>query len=288
MTTATLPDAFAACETITRDEARNFYYGIRLLPPQKRAALCSLYALARRIDDIGDEDRPREDKIRALAALRQDLQRIDASTDPVLLAVAATARDFQVPLEAFLELIDGVEMDLADVTYETFEDLTVYCRRVAGSIGRLCLSVFGAGTDPRAPMYADQLGIALQQTNILRDIREDLLIGRVYLPQQELKEHGITLELDAQGSLCDPEARLAAYIGFAAARAENWYALGGRLLPELDSRSSACCAAMSGIYHRLLTRIRKNPSDVYGSRLSLPGWEKGAVAVSALARGGLR
>ncbi len=277
-------DAYVACEDITRQEAKNFYYGIRLLPPAKRSALCSLYALARRIDDIGDCDAPAGERAENLAVLRKSLSTIDRSSDPVLAAVSQTARDYPVPMDAFYELVDGVEMDLAGVHYEDFHDLTIYCRRVAGSVGRLCLSIFGSGSDPRAPRFADQLGIALQQTNILRDIREDLITGRVYLPSAELARFGATVELDERGALSDPEARLAEYIAFAAARAEHWYDLGLRLLPELDGRSAACCAAMAGIYHHLLGRIRTRPTSVYDGRLSLPAWEKGRVALTALGR----
>ncbi len=277
-------EAYVACEDITRQEAKNFYYGIRLLPPAKRSALCSLYALARRIDDIGDCDAPAAERAENLATLRKSLSTIDRSSDPVLAAVSQTARDYPVPMDAFYELVDGVEMDLAGVHYEDFHDLTIYCRRVAGSVGRLCLAIFGSGSDPRAPRFADQLGIALQQTNILRDIREDLMTGRVYLPSAELTRFGATVELDERGALSDPEAHLAEYITFAAARAEHWYDLGLRLLPELDGRSAACCAAMAGIYHHLLRRIRTRPTAVYDGRLSLPTWEKGRVALTALGK----
>lgn len=280
----TVQEAFAAAEAVTRTEARNFYYGIRLLPVPKRQGLCALYALARRIDDIGDDDAPLETKRTALGLVRKQLSDLDASTDPVLVAVAETARRYPVPLDAFEELLDGVEMDLRGATYESFDELRVYCRCVAGSIGRLCLSIFGKGTDPRAPLFADQLGIALQQTNILRDIREDLLLGRVYLPRQELADFGVNLQLDDAGALHDPDARLAAYISFAAERAEHWYDLGLRLLPQLDHRSAASCAAMAGIYHHLLLRIRENPTAVYERRMSLPPHEKGRVALAALAK----
>lgn len=280
----TVQEAFAAAEAVTRTEARNFYYGIRLLPVPKRQGLCALYALARRIDDIGDDDAPLETKRTALGLVRKQLSDLDASTDPVLVAVAETARRYPVPLDAFEELLDGVEMDLRGATYESFDELRVYCRCVAGSIGRLCLSIFGTGTDPRAPLFADQLGIALQQTNILRDIREDLLLGRVYLPREELADFGVNLQLDDAGALHDPDARLAAYISFAAERAEHWYDLGLRLLPQLDHRSAASCAAMAGIYHHLLLRIRENPTAVYERRMSLPPHEKGRVALAALAK----
>lgn len=283
----TLDPALVHAEQITRTEARNFYYGIRLLPTDKRQGLCAVYALARRIDDIGDGEASPEVKRASLALIRKQLSDIDGCTDPVLAAVGGTARRFPVPLDAFAELLDGVEMDLSDVTYDTFDDLRGYCRCVAGSIGRLCLSIFGndrPGSDARATLFADQLGIALQQTNILRDIREDLLLGRVYLPSEELADFGVRLRLDDTGALHDPDARLAAYITFAADRAQHWYDLGLRLLPQLDHRSAACCAAMAGIYHHLLRRIRQNPTAVYERRMSLPPHEKGRVALTALAR----
>ncbi|WP_036503593.1 presqualene diphosphate synthase HpnD [Nocardia aobensis] len=277
--------AYDTCERITRIEAKNFYYGIRLLPPEKRSALCALYALARRIDDIGDEQGEPAAKTEALTLLRKELDKVTGGAgtdDPVLFAVADTARRYPVPLGAFGELIDGVQADVDGVTYTDFGELTHYCRCVAGAVGRLCLSIFGSGGDPCAPLYADQLGIALQQTNILRDIREDLGNGRVYLPRDELRRFGVQLELDAGGALDDPNGGLAALIRTGAERAENWYCLGLRLIPHLDGRSAACCAAMAGIYRRLNERIRANPVAVYNRRLSLSGREKTRVASGAL------
>lgn len=283
---STIEQAYAECERITRAEAGNFYYGIRLLPPAKRSALCAVYALARRIDDIGDGDLPLDGKHRALAEVRKQIGEIDDSPDPVLAAVADAGRRYPVPLDAFEELVDGVQSDLADVRIADFDELVVYCRRVAGSVGRLCLSIFGVTTaDPRTTLYADQLGIALQQTNILRDIREDLGTGRVYLPQDELERFGVRLAFDDVGALDDPAGRLAAYIRFAAGRAGDWYSLGARLVPHLDRRSAACCGAMSGIYRRLLRRIAEDPALVYDRRLSLSVSEKARVALGALAGG---
>jgi 15-cis-phytoene synthase len=175
-----------------------------------------------------------------------------------------------------------VEMDVLGRRYTTFEELAGYCRCVAGSVGRLCLGVFGARPDPAAPRYADALGIALQQTNILRDIREDLGNGRVYLPQSELDRFGVELRLTGDGALADPDGRLAALIRFSAARAGNWYDEGLRLVPLLDRRSAACAVAMSGIYRRLLDSIAARPALVYDQRLSLSGWRKAGVAARAL------
>jgi len=279
---ATVEEAYRACESVTRDQARNFFYGIRLLPADKRDGLCALYALSRRVDDIGDGDAPVDTKADALARLRTEVHAMDASTDPVLVAVADTIRRYPVPAGALDELIDGVEMDIEGRSYATFDDLVVYCRCVAGAVGRLCLGVFGHRADPDASGYADALGIALQQTNILRDIREDLHNGRVYLPKEDLDRFGVSLELDTDGSLTDPHGHLADLIRDAAERNRGWYERGRRLLPLLDRRSRACTDAMSGIYRHLLTRIAADPAAVYTGRLSLSGWQKAAVAAKAL------
>jgi len=284
--TATLDDAYVTCADITRTQARNFSYGIRLLPPDKRAALCAVYALARRIDDIGDGDLPTALKQSALQRVRAELASLGDSADPVLLAVDDAARRFPVPLEAFGELLDGVEMDVVGAHFATFEDLVHYCRCVAGSIGRLCLGVFGASDMTVAPAYADALGIALQQTNILRDIREDLGNGRVYLPQEDLDRFEAVLRLDDDGRLVDDEGRLSALVRWSADRARGWYDDGLRLVPLLDRLSAACCSAMSGIYRRLLDQIAADPSSIRDRRLSLSAWAKTGVAVRSMVGAG--
>lgn len=285
----TVDDAYRTCEQITRSAAKNFYYGIRLLTPDRRAALCAVYALARRIDDIGDGDLPADSRRALLTLLRDDLRHIDHATDPVLVAVAHAAHRYPIPLDAFGELVDGVQMDLDLTEYQDFDELVVYCRRVAGSIGRLCLSVFGparpAESAPTAE-YADQLGIALQQTNILRDVREDLMNGRVYLPREELERFGVRLGLDTRGRLADPDGGLAALVRSMAARAQEWYALGLRLVPYLDRRSAACTLAMTGIYRDLLGQISQDPTRVYAARMSLSPMRKARLAAISLARAG--
>ncbi|KLL11883.1 MULTISPECIES: presqualene diphosphate synthase HpnD [Protofrankia] len=283
----TVEEAYASCEALTREAARNFAYGIRLLPVDKRAALSAVYAFARRLDDIGDGDLPLEEKAIRLAAARTDITGLGAaSSDPVLIALDDACRRFPIPVDAFCELIDGVEMDLRGVTYESFDDLVEYCRRVAGTIGRLSLGIFGtqaAHADARAATVADELGIALQQTNILRDVREDLITGRIYLPRAELEKAGITLALGPDGRLGGPEDALVEYLRECAQRADEWYGRGLKLLTMLDRRSAACCGAMAGIYLRLNRRIRTDPTPVLQQRLSLPGWEKAVVAARSLA-----
>ncbi|MEU4667874.1 presqualene diphosphate synthase HpnD [Amycolatopsis sp. NPDC023774] len=279
---STVEEAYEHCALVTKEQARNFYYGIRLLPPDKRSALCAVYALARIVDDIGDGDLVPEAKLQGLADIRKSLGDLSASTDPVYVAVADAARRYPIPLGAFEELLDGVEMDVTGREYVRFEDLVEYCRCVAGSVGRLCLGVFGSKPEPEAPTYADELGIALQQTNILRDIREDLLNGRVYLPKEDLDKFGVELKVGEDGRLADDGGGLTALVHFSAARARDWYARGLKLVPSLDRRSAACCTAMSGIYRTLLDRIDQQPSLVFDRRLSLSGREKAVVAVRAL------
>jgi 15-cis-phytoene synthase len=272
--------AYLVCEGITRARARNFYYGIRLLPLEKRRAMCAVYALARRIDDIGDGDLPRDEKFAQLAAVRADLAAIEARVDdPVLVAVADAQDRFGLPFDAFCDLVDGVEMDVVGTEFERFDDLVGYCRRVAGTIGRLSLAVFGNG-EPQAEALADDLGVALQLTNILRDVREDREQGRFYLPQEDLRRFGCDGG-DLDGA---PLHAWVALLRFEAARNREWFDRGLQLLPLLDARSAACVATMAGIYRGILDRIERQPEEVLRGRISLPAWEKGWVAMRSMAR----
>jgi 15-cis-phytoene synthase len=274
-----LTEAYRECERITWSQARNFAYGIRLLPPAKRRGLAVIYAFARRIDDIGDGALPSERKIADLESARQAVLNLNGNgrDDPVLLALADVKRNFPVPMEAFGELIDGCVADVRGTRYETFEDLHYYCRCVAGSIGRLSLGIFGTGHDlDEAARLADSLGVALQLTNILRDIREDHQNGRIYLPAEDLAKFDV--DLDAPNP-----SQFSRLVDFEAERARDWYATGWQLLPMLDRRSAACTGAMAGIYRQLLERIAARPGSVLSSRVSLSTGEKAMVAVRALA-----
>lgn len=282
--------AYSYCETVTGQQARNFAYGIRLLPADKRQAMSALYAFSRRVDDIGDGELAPETKHERLEATRALLERIrkgdvdQDDTDPVAVALADAAERFPIPLGGLDELIDGVLMDVRGETYETWDDLKVYCRCVAGAIGRLSLGVFGtqAGAQgaERAPEYADTLGLALQLTNILRDVREDAGNGRVYLPADDLAKFGCTDGFRA--ATPPPGADFAGLVHYEVRRARALFAEGYRLLPMLDRRSGACVAAMAGIYRRLLDRIERDPEAVLRGRVSLPGREKAYVAVRGL------
>jgi len=277
-----LLDAYEVCAAITKTEAANFSYGIRLLPSYKRDALSAVYALARRIDDIADgEEVPVPQRAEELDRLRRAIESAPPPDDPVLVAVSDAASRLPIPMGAFGELIDGAQMDVTGRRYQTFAELETYCRCVAGAVGRLCLGVFGSEPDPAAPRYADALGIALQQANILRDLREDLLNGRVYVPAEDLDRFGVRLRIEG-GRLADPDGSLARLIRFSAERAWAWFADGQRLIPLLDWRSAASARAMAGIYATLLDRIADRPSLVYGGRLSLPVRQKAAIAAKAL------
>lgn len=277
--------AYTRCEEITRSEARNFSYGIRLLPDDKRRAMSALYAVARRIDDIGDGDGPPGDRLDALSGVKKDLAAIvtdpsSAGDDPVLVALADASRRFHLPMGALDELVEGCEMDVTGTRYPTVDDLVGYCRRVAGTVGRLSLAIYGTAQPAVAEPLADALGVALQITNIVRDIVEDRDgMGRIYLPEEDLAR------FDVYPDLSGPRDALVALICYETGRAEEWYRRGLQLLPMLDRRSRACTAAMAGIYWRLLQRIRRQPESVLQKRVSLPGWEKAAVAARALARG---
>jgi phytoene synthase len=270
--------AYDFCEAVTRQEAKNFAYGIRLLKKPERQALSAVYALARRIDDIGDGRAAPEEKLAGLQTIRKEIDPIDPETnDPVLVAVADAARRYGLAMSCFGEIIDGCEMDVAGTSYETIDDLVGYCRRVAGSVGRLSLAIFGSRQAEQAVPLADALGVAFQLTNILRDILEDRAIGRVYLPRKDAESVGCA------PSLSGPPAEIARLVALECRRADVWFDEGLQLVSLLDGRGRACVCAMAGIYKRLLTRIEREPMAVTEGRVSLPAWEKVLVAGRSLA-----
>lgn len=297
------------CAQLTRSAAANFFYGIALLPPSKRRAMCAIYAFARRVDDIGDGDLPRERKLALLEEQRAALADIATATpgaQPELVAVALadSYRRFGLPLEALGDLIDGVRMDVVGESYQSFEQLVLYCRRVAGSIGRLSLAIFGSHELRSAWTLADDLGVAMQLTNILRDLHEDAQRGRVYLPSEDLVRYHLhdagpigaaeVIELARQGALAEPSVvagldggdvgQLFALMRYQALRAHDWFHRGMALIPLLDRRSAACVMAMTGIYRKLLWRIQDRPDLSLASRMSLPVHAKATVAIGSVLR----
>ncbi len=288
--------AYARCEQITREQAANFYWGIRLLSRERRLAMCAAYAFARRVDDIGDGELPVELQLAELAAQDAALAALGRGeadpADPVMLALADARGRFPLPLDALGELVAGVRMDAEDTRYEDFEDLLPYCRRVAGAVGRVCLAIFGVrrsrlGDPAHAYQLADDLGVALQLTNILRDVREDAGLGRVYLPAEDLRRFGLpTAPAELLAALppaagADPAA-FEGLVAFEAARARDWFDRGLQLTALLDRRSAACVLAMAGIYRRLLEKIDAEPRRALEGRMSLSSAEKARVAARGL------
>ena len=311
-----IEEAYRHCESITRARAANFYYGIRLLPHDRRRGMCAVYAFARRVDDIGDGTLQAAEKLsrldaeaRALAELEAGDEQALGGSDPVIVALGDTYQRFTLPAGALAELIEGVRMDVTGVSYEHFDELVLYCRRVAGAIGRVCLPIFGARDEAstegsKAEALADDLGVAMQLTNILRDVREDAENGRVYLPAEDLRRFGLIAEHEERSApaLLASLARgvaaagapaadgegigpLDALVRFEVERAHQWFQRGMELAPLLDRRSAACLRAMAGIYRRLLNRIQAHPERALAERMSLPVSEKLWVAASSMLGG---
>jgi phytoene synthase len=272
----TAEDAYAEVERLTRQRARNFAYGIMLLPRSKRRAIAAIYAFARQVDDIADGPLPSEEKRALLEQLRD---RLDAppGDEAMLVALTDARQRYAIPADALMALIDGGAQDTLQTRYAEFDDLRVYCSRVAGAVGRACVAVYGADE----PVRAETLGIALQLINIIRDVAEDWDLGRVYLPQDELSRFGVG-EDDIAARRVTPQWR--DLMGFQAGRARAHLAEGLTLLDHLDRRSAACVATFAGLYRSTLERIENDGFDVFGGAPTLSPVAKLRVVGAALAR----
>jgi phytoene synthase len=261
---ATLDDAYACCQRITREIARTFYYGSLFLPPAKRRASWALYAFCRIADDIADEPGLYPDPIAGLARWRQALLDTYAGhpRGPVMRAWAGALARYPIPLQPALDLLDGVKMDLHGGAYETFDQLRLYCYRVAGTAGLLMAPVLGYD-DPRALDAAVDLGIAMQLTNILRDLGEDTRRGRVYIPADELAAFGYTRAELERG---ERTPAFHALMRFQIARAEDYYQRGLRGVPLLDADARLAIALCGVLYRAILRRIQRNGYDVFTRR----------------------
>jgi phytoene synthase len=276
--TVTVGAAYETARRVAHDSGSTFYRGMRLLPRERRDALFAIYALARRIDDIADGDLAADAKLAALDVVRAALAAPSASDDPVVVAVADAASRFPIPLDAFQDLIDGAEADTRGTQYADFAALEHYCRCVAGSIGRLSLGVFGTSDRVGAEPLADDLGVALQLGNILRDVVADLRAGRSYLPAEDLERFGCAIE---DGRITGDAELL---IAFEAERALVWLRRGLGLVPLLDRTSARCVLAMTAAYARLVERIAAQPAIALRSRVTLPAWQKHLVVARSLVR----
>jgi phytoene synthase len=269
-------EAYAEVERLTRQRARNFAYGIMLLPRPKRRAIAAIYAFARRVDDIADGSLPDADKRERLEELRAQLS-APPGEDSMLVALADARSHFPIPLDALTALIDGGVQDTEQTRYADFEELRGYCSRVAGAVGRACVGVYGADEPERAAT----LGIALQLINIIRDVAEDWGLGRVYLPQDELARYGVG-EADIAAGLATAQWR--ELMAFQAARARAHLAEGLTLLDHLDRRSGACVGTFAGLYSSMLDRIEADGFDVFDGTPSLSPVAKLRVVGAALTR----
>ena len=260
--------AYGLCEHITRARARNLYYAIEPLPAYRRRALCAIFAFARRVDDAAHGSLHRTQKLWLLAQARAGIPHdgTPRPVDPVLVALRDVTRRFPIPLASLEDLIDGVESDVHGVTYETFEDLVRHCRQVAGSIGRLSVAVLGSLDPAAASELADDFGVAVQLTNLLRDMVEDFERGGIYLPREDLELFGCPA--DPLSALPELLSRVTRY---EARRNREWYEHGLLLLPLLDSRGAACVAAIAGNYQRILDRIEYSTHDALRRRISRSG-----------------
>jgi phytoene synthase len=261
-------EAYAEVGRITRREAKNFAYGIMVLPRQKRQAIAAIYAFARKVDDVADGELPPEEKRAQLEELRAALDEDPA--EPVFVALRDARERFSIPHEPLSALIDGGLQDLEQSTYRDFAELRGYCEKVAGAVGLACVPVYGSDDTERAMT----LGIALQLINIIRDVDEDRQLGRVYLPQDELAAFGVK-ELS-------PSPEFRELMAFQAERARTYLAEGLRLLDSLDRRSALCVGTFAGLYRETLDRIEAGGFDVFGEKTRLSAPRKLAVVAREL------
>ena len=269
---ADLDASYARCNSIARASRSSFYLAFFGLRKEKRNALCALYAFMRLVDDASDEPGDLESKRRGLARWRGLLDEAASGRTQghaILPALADTITRFEIPTRYFHDLILGAEMDLTVASYATFDRLSEYCYRVAGTVGLTCLHVFGF-RDARAPDLAERLGLAFQLTNILRDVQADYEMGRIYLPLDELARFGVG-EQDLRGPL---KPALCELLAFSAERAWRFYQEGAPLVAQVDSDSRATLWALIRTYSSLLARIQERGFDVFSSRVSLSSAEK--------------
>ena len=271
--------SYDECKRVARESASNFYYAFYLLPEQKRRGLCALYAYMRLVDDAADEPGDVASKQRGLSrwrALTDAAYAGETSGHAILPAFADTCSRYSIPARYFHDLISGAEMDLTEPSYATFDRLREYCYRVAGTVGLTCIHVFGF-RDQHAPDVAEKLGIAFQLTNILRDLRADYEMGRVYLPQEDLEKFGVNA-----AELAGPvSAKLIRLMEFEAERAWKFYEEGAEIVGLVEEDSRGALFALARTYSSLLAAIETRGYDVFSSRVRLKTPEKFGILVRA-------
>jgi len=264
---AALREDYARCALITRRSSSNFYYAFMLLPAERRRALYSVYAFCRFVDDIADDTAGGEtggQPATLLARWREELERVfsGSPTHAISRALAYNVRRFAIPRRYFEEIIDGVEMDLGRTRYTTFEELRLYCYRVASAVGLVCIEIFGY-RNPRTREYAENLGIAFQLTNIIRDLSEDAARGRIYLPLEDLARFDVSEDEILRGA---DTLELRRLLEHEVERARSFYEQAENALAAEDRAAMVCAEAMRSIYRALLERIASKGCGVVGRR----------------------
>jgi phytoene synthase len=267
---------------ITRRSRSNFFYAFLCLPRPQREAIYAVYAFCRIVDDAVDLGHDREEQRRALAAWRDEIARVydGAPAHPAGRELQVATRRFPIPRACLEDIIAGVEMDLDHAGYETFDDLYPYCYRVASAVGLACIEIFGY-RDPRARQYAVDLGVALQLTNILRDVEPDARAGRIYLPQEDLRRFGVTGDDLAAGRYTP---RFVELMTWEATRARQYYERAWAALPEADTRRLFAAEIMGRTYFALLQALEARRFRVFGGRVSLPTHRKLSIALGCWVR----
>jgi phytoene synthase len=282
--TARLERSYEHCKHVAKTQARNFYYSFTVLPPEKKAAMCAIYAFMRYSDDISDEAALSQDRREMLPRWRDALDRAfegDYGDSLILPAFHDTAVRYAIPKRFFHELIDGTEMDLSRTRYPTFPDLYDYCYHVASVVGFVCIHVWGftAGHSPEeAYIPAESCGLAFQLTNILRDVKEDAQRGRIYLPEEDLQQFGVAESDLLEGRIDD---RFHDLMRFEAARAREYYQKALSLIPMIDPVSRPTFVIMYRIYRGLLDRIEQTGYKVFDERASLSTSKKVGIVAQA-------
>ena len=263
-------EAYAETDRITRETARHFAWGIRVLPGPKRHAVAALYAFARQVDDLADRHEPARAELESWRAAVAGLPS-SQNGDPVLVALADAMERYGIPKQALVDLVEGALMDCERNRYATWDDLREYCRLVAGAVGVACAAVYEPASWESARPRAETLGLALQQINIMRDVPEDWGLGRVYLPQDELERFDVSEEEIGAGR---PGPGWTALMEHQAGRADALMREGLELLALLDRRSGLCVRSFAGIYRGLLEQMRRRDFDVFSERPHLSAVEK--------------
>lgn len=276
----TVEESYRLCQQLARQAGTNFYYSFLVLPPAKRAAMYAIYAFMRRSDDIADGAANPAKALEGLRRWRADVQAAfdgQPDRDPTLPALADTVRRYRIEPRHFHELLDGTEMDQSTVRYATFAELYRYCYRVASCVGLVVLPVFGY-TDPRAEQHGEACGIAFQLTNILRDVKEDAGLGRIYLPLEDLQRFGVSEDDIMQGRTTN---QFVALMKFHADRAEQYYREAAPLVELIDRDSRKTLRVMIAIYHGLLDKIRAQNYSVLNGRVRLSSARKWGIVARA-------